>query len=94
MEIVLAFFIGSTLRGQMRSTETIEPIIILISKIGIKILMSYFACKQLAFNDNNAFYRNKEILDNINQTMVKESTGDYVSEIFKRESEEEQSFDE
>ena len=78
----------------MRSTETIEPILILISKIGIKILMSYFACKQLAFNDNNAFYRNKEILDNINQIMVKESTGGYVSEIFKRESEEEQSVEE
>ena len=94
MEIILAFFVGSTLRGQVRSTETVEPILILISKIWIKILMSYFTCKQLAFNDNNSFYNNKQILDSINQNFSKESTGDYVSEIFKRDSDEDQSLDE
>jgi len=55
--------------------------------------MSYFACKQLAFNDNNSFYVNRDTLQSINKTVSKESTRDYVSEIFKRESDEEHSFE-
>mmetsp|Transcript_6952 Transcript_6952/g.6481 ORF Transcript_6952/g.6481 Transcript_6952/m.6481 type:complete len:84 (+) Transcript_6952:4711-4962(+) len=81
---------GSIDGGQMRSSQTVEPILLLIGKIVLKVMMAYFACKQLAFNENHEYWKNKDLLDNIHTNVSKENTRDYVSEMFRRESEDEE----
>lgn len=90
LEFCLAF-VGKSARGQLKSTDTVEPIILLFIKLVLKILLSYFACKQLAFNDNSAFHSNKMILDGISRSLQKESTGEYEAEIFNQRTYEEDS---
>jgi len=76
---VLLFLVGDETKDQLRSTESIEPIIILCVKIVIKITMSYFGAKQLAFNNNNSFYSNKAALEKV-AICGDEATRNVVSE--------------
>ena len=74
-------------KGQLRSTEAIEPFILLGVKIILKIAIAFFASKQIAFSNNHNFYYNRRVLKS--HRIKVENTEDWVTDIFKRNSEDE-----
>lgn len=88
IELVFLFLVGDEARSQLRSTDTIEPIILLLMKIALKIMLAYFACKQLAFNNNSSFFINKSVLEKISKKIKPLQGSDCATDIFKRGSEE------
>ena len=72
-------------RGQIRSTQAIKPFVLLGAKIILKIVIAYFASKQIAFSTNQNFYYNRKLLKSYRVKI--ENTEDWVTDIFKRNSE-------
>lgn len=85
VEIIYSFSRGEEGESQLRSTQVVEPIIILVLKIFVKVAISHFACKQMAFNENSSFYFNKRVLDSVSK-MHQETTDNGSSDMYKQNS--------
>jgi len=73
-EFVFLFIVKDNNKGQIRSTDSIEPMILCLLKMVFKIQLGYFACKQLAFNNNNSFHENRKELMAIHKKVTDEMT--------------------